>query len=248
MPGDRALVAQQRVQVTGLVEQRREVLRRAGSASGPSVATASSCSTSSAGSSFAQALCWVPNSRRRSSRPSSRRSSSREARSRSEARSSQSWSRPADMRWISSASSPSSTTNIFPRRRTPLHRRARQRVERRLEGLHRHHARRQRRFHAGAGGRGRPGGGRRSRPRAARASAQRLGAPGATIVAMRLGEEHPRPDRARRAVRGARPPDARDAVVKSFDGTPIVTHFFPAEGLAAGQARAHRARRATGTG
>ncbi len=28
---------------------------------------------------------------------------------------------------------------------------------------------------------------------------------------------------------------ARDAVVKSFDGTPIVTHFFPAEGLAAGR-------------
>ena len=28
---------------------------------------------------------------------------------------------------------------------------------------------------------------------------------------------------------------ARDAVVKSFDGTPIVTHFFPAEGLAAGK-------------
>lgn len=27
---------------------------------------------------------------------------------------------------------------------------------------------------------------------------------------------------------------ARDAVVRSFDGTPIVTHFFPAEGLAAG--------------
>lgn len=28
---------------------------------------------------------------------------------------------------------------------------------------------------------------------------------------------------------------ARDAVVKSFDGTPIVTHFFPAEGLAPGK-------------
>lgn len=28
---------------------------------------------------------------------------------------------------------------------------------------------------------------------------------------------------------------ARDAVVRSFDGTPIVTHFFPAEGLAAGK-------------
>src|SRR5215213_1078581 len=28
---------------------------------------------------------------------------------------------------------------------------------------------------------------------------------------------------------------ARDAVVKSFDGTPIVTHFFPAPGLKNGQ-------------
>jgi len=27
---------------------------------------------------------------------------------------------------------------------------------------------------------------------------------------------------------------ARDAIVTSFDGTPIVTHFYPAEGLAPG--------------
>jgi ABC-2 type transport system ATP-binding protein len=28
---------------------------------------------------------------------------------------------------------------------------------------------------------------------------------------------------------------ARDAIVTSFDGTPIVTHFYPAVGLTAGQ-------------
>jgi ABC-2 type transport system ATP-binding protein len=28
---------------------------------------------------------------------------------------------------------------------------------------------------------------------------------------------------------------ARDAIVDSFDGEPIVTHFFPAKGLGAGQ-------------
>jgi ABC-2 type transport system ATP-binding protein len=33
---------------------------------------------------------------------------------------------------------------------------------------------------------------------------------------------------------GAAPASARDATVASFDGTPIVTHFFPAAGLAAG--------------
>ena len=58
----------------------------AGQASGPSRATASSSSTASVGSSFAQARCFVPNSRRRSSRPSSSRTRTREARSLSEAR------------------------------------------------------------------------------------------------------------------------------------------------------------------
>ena len=143
MPGDRALVAQQRVEVAGLVEQLGELLerRRRPAPRGRAWPPPRPRSTSPAGSSLAHARCWVPNSRRRSSRPSSRRTSSREARSRSEARSSQSWSRPADIRWISSASSPSSTTNILPRRRTPLDRRARERVERRVEGLHRDHAR-----------------------------------------------------------------------------------------------------------
>ena len=37
------------------------------------------------------------------------------------------------------------------------------------------------------------------------------------------------------AVGGAPAAHARDAVVRSFDGTPIVTHFFPAAGLAPGQ-------------
>ena len=37
------------------------------------------------------------------------------------------------------------------------------------------------------------------------------------------------------ALLAAPPPHARDAVVRSFDGTPIVTHFFPAEGLAPGK-------------
>ena len=31
------------------------------------------------------------------------------------------------------------------------------------------------------------------------------------------------------------PAQARDAIVRSFDGTPIITHFFPAPGLAAGE-------------
>ena len=82
-PGDVALVAQQRVQVAGLVDQPRRT-PRAGAAArlpGPSVATISSSATASAGSSFAQARCLVPNSRRRSSRPSSSRISTREARS-----------------------------------------------------------------------------------------------------------------------------------------------------------------------
>src|SRR3954470_8595074 len=92
-----------------------------GYASGPSVATASSVSTSANGRSFAQARCWVPNSRRRSSRSSGRRIRRREALSRSDARLSKSCSRPADLRWISSASSPStSTTGIFPRRDTAV--------------------------------------------------------------------------------------------------------------------------------
>jgi ribose 5-phosphate isomerase B len=61
----------------------------------------------------------VPNSRSRSSRPSAIRTSSRERLSRSDARSSNTWSRPADIRWTSSASSPvNSTTGIFPIRRT----------------------------------------------------------------------------------------------------------------------------------
>src|SRR4051794_12457782 len=92
-----------------------------GSASGPRVATASSASTEASGSSFAHARCWVPNSRSRSSRSPGRRISSRDALSRSDARLSKTCSRPADMRWISSASSPSnSTTGIFPRRDTAV--------------------------------------------------------------------------------------------------------------------------------
>ena len=108
----------------------------AGQASGPSVATISSPSTSPARMSFAQARCLVPNSRRRSSRPSPSRISTRAVRSRSEARFSNTWRRPADIRWTSRASgsagpAPSSaaagpsnsTTGIFPIRRTAAIRR-----------------------------------------------------------------------------------------------------------------------------
>ena len=91
-----------------------------GQASGPRLATISSSATASAGSSFAQARCLVPNSRSRSSRPSSSRTSTREARSFGDARLSNTLSRPADIRWISSARSPNSTTGIFPTRRTPV--------------------------------------------------------------------------------------------------------------------------------
>ena len=92
----------------------------AGQASGPSRATASSASTASAGSSFAQARCFVPYSRRRSSRPSSSRTRTREARSLSEARFSYQRRRPADIRWISRARSPNSTTGSLPILRTPV--------------------------------------------------------------------------------------------------------------------------------
>ncbi len=72
-------------------------------------------------SSLTHAACFEPNSRRRSSRPSRRRTSSREVRSRGPARLSYSCRRPADIRWISSASSPSvSTIRCLPRRRTPV--------------------------------------------------------------------------------------------------------------------------------
>ena len=120
--GDVALVAEQRVQVARLVDRRGELLerRRRARLPGRGVATVSSSSTASAGSSFAQARCLVPNSRRRSSRPSSSRISTREARSFSEARLSKTRSRPADIRWISSARSPNSTTGILPTRRTPV--------------------------------------------------------------------------------------------------------------------------------
>jgi hypothetical protein len=37
------------------------------------------------------------------------------------------------------------------------------------------------------------------------------------------------------ALVGAPAASARDAIVTSFDGTPISASFFPAEGLAAGQ-------------
>ena len=118
--GDRPLVAQQRVEMARLASRApNSSSGGAGYASGPSPATASSSATASERSSLAQARCWVPNSRRRSSRPSSRRISTREARSRSDARASNSWRRPADMRWISSVRSPASTASIFPIRRTP---------------------------------------------------------------------------------------------------------------------------------
>ena len=70
--------------------------------------------------SFTHAACLVPNSRSRSSRPSAIRTSSREVRSRGPARVSKSCRRPADIRCISSASSPPTSTMIcLPRRRTP---------------------------------------------------------------------------------------------------------------------------------
>ena len=121
----------------------------AGQASGPSVATISSAATSSLGSSFAQARCLVPNSRSRSSRPSSSRTRTREARSLSEARLSKTRSRPADIRWISSARSPNSTTGIFADPPHPGHLAPDQRIERRVEGLHHVHPRRQHRFDLG---------------------------------------------------------------------------------------------------
>src|ERR1700761_3772142 len=92
----------------------------AGQASGPRVATISSSATASAGRSFAQARCLVPNSRRRSSRPSSRRISTREARSLGEARFSKTRSLPADIRWTRRERSPNSTTGILLIRRTPV--------------------------------------------------------------------------------------------------------------------------------
>ncbi len=91
-----------------------------GHASGPRLATISSPATASVASSFAQARCLVPNSRSRSSRPSSSRTRTREARSLGEARLSNAFSRPADIRWISSARSPNSTTGILPTRLTPV--------------------------------------------------------------------------------------------------------------------------------
>ena len=121
-----------------------------GQASGPRLATISSSATAAVGSSFAQARCLVPNSRSRSSRPSSSRTSTREARSLGEARLSKTRSRPADIRWISSARSPNSTTGILPTRRTAGQLAPRQRFQRRLEGLHHVHPRRQRRFDPGS--------------------------------------------------------------------------------------------------
>jgi hypothetical protein len=114
-PGDVFLVSEQRVQVAGMVDR-----GGGGQASGPSEATISSAATASAGSSFAQARCLVPNSRSRSSRPSSSRTRTREARSLSEARLSNTRNRPADIRWISSARSPNSTTGILPTRLTAV--------------------------------------------------------------------------------------------------------------------------------
>ncbi len=130
-------MAQQRVQVARLAQRRGELLERGGGqASGPSEATISSAATASALSSFAQARCLVPSSRRRSSRPSSSRTRTREARSFGPARLSKARSLPADIRWISSASSPSvepddvrrrdgrvdekRTTGILPIRRTAV--------------------------------------------------------------------------------------------------------------------------------
>ena len=152
--GDRALVAQQRVQVARLVEQPRELLRRTAPGRRPGRAwpPPRRPRRASAGSSLAQARCWVPNSRRRSSRPSSSRTSRREVRSRSEARLSQSCSRPADIRCTSTTSSPASIASIFPTRRTPGERAAGERVERRVERLHRDHAGRERGLDLGARG------------------------------------------------------------------------------------------------
>ncbi len=118
-----------------------------GHASGPSVAIASSRSTSPSRSTFTHAACLVPNSRSRSSRPSSIRMSRREVRSRSDARLSYSCSRPADIRWMSTCRSPAtSTTRCLPMRRTPSIGRAVQRVQRRVERLQRVQPRGQRRL------------------------------------------------------------------------------------------------------
>jgi hypothetical protein len=73
----------------------------AGNASGPSVVTASSAATSSLRTSFAHALCWVPNSRQAQLAVCGGAHQDAELRSRSEARPSNSCSRPADMRWTS---------------------------------------------------------------------------------------------------------------------------------------------------
>lgn len=120
-PGDVFLVAEQRVQVARLsIAAAKSASGGGGQASGPRPATISSSATASAGSSFAQARCLVPNSRSRSSRPSLSRTRTREALSFGEARLSKTRSRPADIKWISSARSPSSTTGILPTRRTPV--------------------------------------------------------------------------------------------------------------------------------
>ena len=109
-------------------------------------------------SSFAQARCLVPNSRRRSSRPSASRIRTRERRSLSEARLSNTCSRPADIRWTRSSSDSSPPANVDHGHladppdavdRHPLERR-----ERRVERLHRDHPGRQRRLDLGARERG----------------------------------------------------------------------------------------------
>ena len=137
----------------------------AGQASGPSVATISSASTSPAGISFAQARCLVPNSRRRSSRPSASRTSTREARSRSDARLSKTWRRPADIRWTSIASGSSSAAGELdhghlpdaPDAGDPA---ALERREGRVDRLQRDHAGRERRLDLGVPQAPRPTGGR----------------------------------------------------------------------------------------
>ena len=126
--------------------------RGGGQASGPSVATCSSAPTSSSGSSLAHARCWVPNSRRRSSRPSSRRTSRREALSRSEARLSNSCRRPGRHQVDQQREVAELDHEHLPRPARPRSIvRARERVERRVERLHRDHARRQRGLDARAG-------------------------------------------------------------------------------------------------
>ena len=159
MPGDHALVAQQRVQVPRLAQRVGELLRRRRR---PGLRAERRDRLVALDvpprSSFAHARCRVPNSRSRSSRPSSRRISSRDALSRSDARLSNTCSRPADIRCTSSASvaeldhrhlaDPPHAGDLAPG----------ERGQRRVVRLHRDHARaraptrRARRRARGAGG------------------------------------------------------------------------------------------------